>query len=63
MIRSQIPNFSLEDKANAEGGSVVRTHTAAEEDSPQEPLIHSQASGPKALIVYSRRKGKKGNNG
>jgi hypothetical protein len=63
MIRSQFPNFSLEDKANAEGGSVVRTHTAAEEDSPQEPLIHSQASGPKALIVYSRRKGKKGNNG
>jgi hypothetical protein len=63
MIRSQFPTFSLEDKANADGGSIDRSHAAADEDIAQEPLIHSQAGGPKALLVYSRRKGKKGISG
>jgi hypothetical protein len=55
MIRSQFPTFSLEDKANADGGSIDRSHAVADEDIAQEPLIHSQAGGPKALLVYSRR--------
>jgi hypothetical protein len=62
MIRSQFPNFDLEDKVANEGRGVDRIHVAAEERA-QEQLIHHTTGGPRVLHVYSRRKGKKGISG
>jgi hypothetical protein len=46
IIRSQFPNFCLEDKAMLSGGSIVRT---------AESLVHNTTVGPKVWQVYSRR--------
>jgi hypothetical protein len=51
-IKSQFPNFCLEDKAVLSGGSVVRARTSGEE----EGLAHQHSSvGPRTWLVYSRR--------
>jgi hypothetical protein len=51
-IKSQFPNFCLEDKAMLSGGSIVRGRTAGEE----EALAHQHYSvGPRTWLVYSRR--------
>jgi hypothetical protein len=51
-IKSQFPNFCLEDKAVLSGGSVVRARTSGEE----EALAHQHSSvGPRTWLVYSRR--------
>ncbi|PNX77561.1 transposon Tf2-1 polyprotein [Trifolium pratense] len=62
MMRSQFPKFGLEGKANVEEEGIDRTQPA-EEELPREQLIHNAAGGPKALLVYSRRKGRKGIGG
>jgi hypothetical protein len=55
VIKSQFPNFCLEDKAMLSGGSVVRARTSGEE----EALAHRHSSvGPRTWLVFSR-KGKK----
>ncbi|GAU22915.1 hypothetical protein TSUD_377270 [Trifolium subterraneum] len=58
MIRSQFPNFALEDKVNLEGESIDRSQpNPNDENIPQDQhLIHKRS---KDWIVYSRR-GKKG---
>jgi hypothetical protein len=56
MIRSQFPNFNLEDKVTVEGGSVVTTPN--DEANPHQQMIHQRAHGPVTWKVYSRRRGK-----
>lgn len=54
-IKSQFPEFNLEDKVAVLGGSVVRDHM--NEDGPGvEVSNHSGPSGAKAWLVYSRRR-------
>ncbi|MCH81864.1 hypothetical protein A2U01_0002657 [Trifolium medium] len=55
MMRSQFPNFCLEDKAMLSGGSIVRTRTL-NEDSASTSLANDYSVGPRDLLVYSRRK-------
>ncbi|MCH79330.1 transposon Tf2-1 polyprotein [Trifolium medium] len=62
MIRSQFPKFILEDKDNIIGGGIDRTQLD-EQDRPQEQLIYNNSNGPRTWLVYSRRKGNKGNSG
>jgi hypothetical protein len=49
---TQTPDMTLTDRTQVADGGL-----------PREQLIHSTASGPKVLKVYSRRKGIKGNSG
>ncbi|GAU42300.1 hypothetical protein TSUD_136860 [Trifolium subterraneum] len=62
VIRSQFPKFALEDKVTVEGGSIDRTWST-KDGMPHEQLVNDGSNEPRAWMVYSRRKGKKGNNG
>ncbi|MCH80266.1 transposon Tf2-1 polyprotein [Trifolium medium] len=62
MIRSQFPKFILEDKDNIIGGGIDRTQLD-DQGRPQEELIYNNSNGPRTWLVYSRRKGNKGNSG
>jgi hypothetical protein len=60
MMRSQFPNFNLEDKVLVDEDGIDRTHSAT--TLPQEQLIHNETARPRTWLVYSRR-GRKGNSG
>jgi hypothetical protein len=60
MMRSQFPNFNLEDKVLVDEEGIDRTHSAT--TLPQEQLIHNETARPRTWLVYSRR-GRKGNSG
>ncbi|KAK2417448.1 hypothetical protein QL285_039746 [Trifolium repens] len=61
VIKSQFPNFCLEDKAIFSGGSIVRTPT--QYIGPDGILVNQQSNvGPITWKVYSRRKGKTAND-
>ncbi|GAU22407.1 hypothetical protein TSUD_122930 [Trifolium subterraneum] len=62
VIRGQFPKFALEDKVYTEGGSIDRTQSI-DEDLSREQLVSNSSNGPHTWLVYSRRKGKKGNSG
>lgn len=57
MMRSQFPNFDLEDKVNSEEGSIDRVQ--GNEGYPHQQLIHSTQNGVRPFLVYTRRKGRK----
>jgi hypothetical protein len=54
VMKSQFPDFCLEDKAVLSGGSIDRSR--ADEGGPSDALIHHQSTvGPRTWKVYSRR--------
>jgi hypothetical protein len=54
VMKSQFPDFCLEDKAVLSGGSIDRPRDV--EEGPNEALIHHQSTvGPRTWKVYSRR--------
>jgi hypothetical protein len=58
-IKSQFPNFCLEDKAMLSGGSIVRTPAhSIPLVGPNDILVNQSNVGPVTWKVYSRRKGK-----
>ncbi|MCI39684.1 hypothetical protein A2U01_0060916, partial [Trifolium medium] len=54
MMRSQFPNFCLEDKAMLSGGSIVRTRTL-NDNSATTSLANDYSVGPRKGLVYSRK--------
>jgi hypothetical protein len=59
MIRSQLPDFNLEDKVAALGEGIDRTHANS---GPHIGLVNNMPPGPKLWRVYSRG-GKQGEKG
>ncbi|CAJ2635756.1 unnamed protein product [Trifolium pratense] len=55
MLRSQFPQFCLEDKGVISGGSIVRTQTP-NDDSATQSLANDYSVGPREWLVYSRRR-------
>ncbi|CAJ2663964.1 unnamed protein product [Trifolium pratense] len=57
MMKSEFPNFCLEDKTNLSGGSIVRTQNS--NTNAESSLVNDYNEGPRNWLVYSRRTARK----